>query len=53
MKVDRSLFKIVSVLFVILITLASLTQIVYADAGPKPSLTITIRGLNTDKLYID
>jgi hypothetical protein len=53
MKAGRKLIQITSVIFIVLITITSLVQFVYADVGPKPSLIITVRGLNTDKYWLD
>lgn len=53
MKTEKKLNKIIAITIILLITIASLFQLTYADAAPKPSLTIIVKGMNEEKYWLD
>lgn len=50
---NRKFEKLIKIFSIAIITLLFLSTYVYADAGPKPSLTIVVKGLDTDKYWLD
>ena len=48
----KKLVKIVSVIFIIVL-LVNFSNIVYADTGPKPSITIHLKNMDNSNYYVD